>query len=339
MTESLILAIESSCDDTSAAIMKGTMVLSNCTSTQSEHAKFGGVIPEVAGRAHQHNILPVIDRALSAAGIDFQDLDAIAVTQGPGLSGSLLVGLTYAKSLSLSLGIPLYGIHHMQAHILAHFVNSSEDWPSFPFLNLTVSGGHTQLVLVHSPLQMEVLAETIDDAAGEAFDKAAKLLGLNYPGGPEIDKCAQLGDAKKYSFNHPQVKGGDYSFSGMKTSLLYFLRDKLKENPNFIEEEKFHIAASYQDAIVTYLLKNAKRKIQELNIPTFALAGGVSANSSLRKQALLLGEELGVQVFIPKFEYCTDNAAMIGVAGYFQHQAKFTPLNMDACPRPRWSLN
>ena len=339
MTESLILAIESSCDDTSAAIMKGTVVLSNCTSTQPEHAKFGGVIPEVAGRAHQHNILPVIDRALSAAGIDFQDLDAIAVTQGPGLSGSLLVGLTYAKSLSLSLGIPLYGIHHMQAHILAHFVNSSEDWPPFPFLNLTVSGGHTQLVLVHSPLQMEVLAETIDDAAGEAFDKAAKLLGLNYPGGPEIDKYAQLGDAKKYSFNHPQVKGGDYSFSGMKTSLLYFLRDQLKENPNFIEEERHHIAASYQEAIVTYLLKVAKKKMQELKVSTFTLAGGVSANSALRSKALKLGEELGIQVYIPKFEYCTDNAAMIGVVGYFQYQASMTALDMAACPRPRWKLD
>ncbi|MFN4884769.1 MAG: tRNA (adenosine(37)-N6)-threonylcarbamoyltransferase complex transferase subunit TsaD [Bacteroidota bacterium] len=339
MTESLILSIESSCDDTSAAVLRGTTVLSNCTSTQPEHAKFGGVIPEVAGRAHQQNMLPVIDRALREAGVGFQDLNAIAVTQGPGLSGSLLVGLTYAKSLSLALGIPLFGIHHMQAHILAHFVNNTEDWPLFPFLNLTVSGGHTQLVLVHSPLQMEVLAETIDDAAGEAFDKAAKLLGLNYPGGPEIDKCAQLGDAKKYSFNHPQVKGGDYSFSGMKTSLLYFLRDQLKENPNFIEEERHHIAASYQEAIVTYLLKVAKKKLQELNVSTFTLAGGVSANTALRAQALLLGEELGIQVYIPKFEYCTDNAAMIGVVGYFQYQASMAALDMAACPRPRWKLN
>jgi len=334
MTESLILSIESSCDDTSAAVLRGTTVLSNCTSTQPEHAKFGGVIPEVAGRAHQQNMLPVIDRALREAGVGFQDLNAIAVTQGPGLSGSLLVGLTYAKSLSLALGIPLFGIHHMQAHILAHFVNNTEDWPLFPFLNLTVSGGHTQLVLVHSPLQMEVLAETIDDAAG-----AAKLLGLNYPGGPEIDKCAQLGDAKKYSFNHPQVKGGDYSFSGMKTSLLYFLRDQLKENPNFIEEERHHIAASYQEAIVTYLLKVAKKKLQELNVSTFTLAGGVSANTALRAQALLLGEELGIQVYIPKFEYCTDNAAMIGVVGYFQYQASMAALDMAACPRPRWKLN
>ncbi|MFM9421585.1 MAG: tRNA ((37)-N6)-threonylcarbamoyltransferase complex transferase subunit TsaD [Bacteroidota bacterium] len=339
MTESLILSIESSCDDTSAAVLRGTRVLSNCTSTQPEHAKFGGVIPEVAGRAHQQNMLPVIDRALREAGVGFQDLNAIAVTQGPGLSGSLLVGLTYAKSLSLALGIPLFGIHHMQAHILAHFVNNTEDWPLFPFLNLTVSGGHTQLVLVHSPLQMEVLAETIDDAAGEAFDKAAKLLGLNYPGGPEIDKCAQLGDAKKYSFNHPQVKGGDYSFSGMKTSLLYFLRDQLKENPNFIEEERHHIAASYQEAIVTYLLKVAKKKLQELNVSTFTLAGGVSANTALRAHALLLGEELGIQVYIPKFEYCTDNAAMIGVVGYFQYQASMAALDMAACPRPRWKLN
>ena len=339
MTESLILSIESSCDDTSAAVLRGTTVLSNCTSTQPEHAKFGGVIPEVAGRAHQQNMLPVIDRALREAGVGFQDLNAIAVTQGPGLSGSLLVRLTYAKSLSLALGIPLFGIHHMQAHILAHFVNNTEDWPLFPFLNLTVSGGHTQLVLVHSPLQMEVLAETIDDAAGEAFDKAAKLLGLNYPGGPEIDKCAQLGDAKKYSFNHPQVKGGDYSFSGMKTSLLYFLRDQLKENPNFIEEERHHIAASYQEAIVTYLLKVAKKKLQELNVSTFTLAGGVSANTALRAKALLLGEELGIQVYIPKFEYCTDNAAMIGVVGYFQYQASMAALDMAACPRPRWKLN
>jgi len=339
MTESLILSIESSCDDTSAAVLRGTTVLSNCTSTQPEHAKFGGVIPEVAGRAHQQNMLPVIDRALREAGVGFQDLNAIAVTQGPGLSGSLLVGLTYAKSLSLALGIPLFGIHHMQAHILAHFVNNTEDWPSFPFLNLTVSGGHTQLVLVHSPLQMEVLAETIDDAAGEAFDKAAKLLGLNYPGGPEIDKCAQLGDAKKYSFNHPQVKGGDYSFSGMKTSLLYFLRDQLIENPNFIEEERHHIAASYQEAIVTYLLKVAQKKLQELNVSTFTLAGGVSANTALRAKALLLGEELGIQVYIPKFEYCTDNAAMIGVVGYFQYQASMAALDMAACPRPRWKLN
>ncbi|MFM7619673.1 MAG: tRNA (adenosine(37)-N6)-threonylcarbamoyltransferase complex transferase subunit TsaD [Bacteroidota bacterium] len=339
MTEPFILAIESSCDDTSAAVLKGTVVLSNCTSTQPEHAKFGGVIPEVAGRAHQHNILPVIERALKEAGIGFQELDAIAVTQGPGLNGSLLVGLTYAKSLSTALGIPLYGVHHMQAHILAHFVNDPADWPMFPFLNLTVSGGHTQLVLVHSAMQMEVVAETIDDAAGEAFDKAAKLLGLSYPGGPEIDKCAQLGDAKKYSFNHPQVKGGDYSFSGMKTSLLYFLRDQLKENPNFIDEEKHHVAASYQEAIVSYLLKNAKKKLKELGISTFTLAGGVSANSSLRKHALQLGQELGIKIFVPKFEYCTDNAAMIGIVGYFQHQVGMTPLEMDACPRPRWKLN
>ena len=339
MSDFLILAIESSCDDTSAAVLKGTTVLSNCTSTQPEHAKFGGVIPEVAGRAHQQNILPVVQRALTQACISFKDLSAIAVTQGPGLNGSLLVGLTYAKSLSLALNIPLYGVHHMQAHIMAHFANESENWPAFPFLNLTVSGGHTQLVLVHSMMQLEVLAETIDDAAGEAFDKAAKLLGLSYPGGPEIDRIAKQGNPKKYTFNHPQVKSGDYSFSGMKTSLLYFLRDKIKENPNFIEQERVHIAASYQEAIVTYLLKIAKRKIQELNTGSFSLAGGVSANSVLREKSIQMAKELGVKVHIPPFEYCTDNAAMIGVVGYFMHTTGQMVLPWDACPRPRWKLN
>jgi N6-L-threonylcarbamoyladenine synthase len=334
----LILAIESSCDETSVAVMQGFKVLSHVTYSQAEHAKYGGVIPEVAGRAHQSKIIVAVDRALIEAKKNFSELQLISVTQGPGLNGALLVGLTYAKSLALALRIPIYGVHHMRAHILAHFADEHKPKPQFPFLNLTVSGGHTQLVLVNSPSDMKVLAETIDDAAGEAFDKAAKLLGFEYPGGPQIDKNAQTGNAQKYKFSVPKDYSLGFSFSGVKTSLLYFLRDELQRNPNFIEEEKANICASFQNTIVNYLLRVSRRHIESNKVKTFGIAGGVSANSELRKQALQMGIELGIEVHIPDFEFCTDNAAMIGVAGYFMHLNGEPELAWEASTRPRWKL-
>jgi N6-L-threonylcarbamoyladenine synthase len=254
---------------------------------------------------------------LKSANKELKDLDAIAVTQGPGLMGSLLVGISFAKSLSLALDIPLVGVNHMQAHILAHMADDCEKHPAFPFLNLTVSGGHTQLVVVHSPTRMEVVGETIDDAAGEAFDKAAKVLGLEYPGGPLLDKMAQTGDAKKFSFPIPKVEGLNFSFSGLKTSLLYFLRDNQKENKNFIEEERANLCASFQHTVVTYLLRQIQRGIDATEINQIAICGGVSANSELRKQLIEYGLKNNVEVFIPPFKYCTDNAAMIGVAAHY----------------------
>ncbi|MFM2226734.1 MAG: tRNA ((37)-N6)-threonylcarbamoyltransferase complex transferase subunit TsaD [Bacteroidota bacterium] len=317
MEEKLVLAIESSCDETSAAVLLGTQVLSNEVVTQLQHAQYGGVVPEIASRAHQTMITAVVHAALKSANKELKDLDAIAVTQGPGLMGSLLVGISFAKSLSLALDIPLIGVNHMQAHILAHLADDCEKHPSFPFLNLTVSGGHTQLVVVHSPTRMEVVGETIDDAAGEAFDKAAKVLGLDYPGGPLLDKMAHTGDAKKFSFPIPKVEGLNFSFSGLKTSLLYFLRDNQKENKNFIEEERANLCASFQHTVVTYLLRQIQRGLTSTQINQIAICGGVSANSELRKQLVAFGEKNEVQVFIPPFKYCTDNAAMIGVAAHF----------------------
>jgi N6-L-threonylcarbamoyladenine synthase len=329
MEEKLILAIESSCDETSAAVLMGTNVLSNEVVTQLQHAQYGGVVPEIASRAHQTMITAVVHAALKSANKELKEIEAIAVTQGPGLMGSLLVGISFAKSLSLALDIPLVGVNHMQAHILAHLAEDCEKHPAFPFLNLTVSGGHTQLVVVHSPTRMEVVGETIDDAAGEAFDKAAKVLGLDYPGGPLLDKMAQSGNAKKFSFPIPKVEGLNFSFSGLKTSLLYFLRDKQKEDKNFIEEERANLCASFQNTVVTYLLRQIQRGIESTRINQVAICGGVSANSELRKQLIEFGLKNNVEVFIPPFKYCTDNAAMIGVAAhYLMKENQISNLNM-----------
>jgi N6-L-threonylcarbamoyladenine synthase len=320
MVEKLILAIESSCDETSAAVLLGTKVLSNEVVTQIQHAQYGGVVPEIASRAHQTIITAVVHAALKTAGKELRDLEVIAVTQGPGLMGSLLVGISFAKSLSLALEIPIVGVNHMQAHILAHLADDCENKPTFPFLNLTASGGHTQLVVVYSPIQMEVIGETIDDAAGEAFDKAAKVLGLDYPGGPLLDKMSQNGDAKKFTFPIPKVEGLNFSFSGLKTSLLYFLRDSQKLNQNFIEEERANLCASFQHTVVTYLLRQIQRGIEVTSIKQVAICGGVSANSELRKQLIEFGLKNSIEVFIPPFKYCTDNAAMVGVATHFLMQ-------------------
>lgn len=337
MGEKLILAIESSCDETSAAVLLGTRVLSNEVVTQLQHTQYGGVVPEIASRAHQTMITAVVHAALKTAGKELHELEAIAVTQGPGLMGSLLVGISFAKSLSLGLEIPLVGVNHMQAHILAHLAEDCESKPTFPFLNLTVSGGHTQLVLVHSPVQMEVIGETIDDAAGEAFDKAAKVLGLDYPGGPLLDKMAQHGDAKKFTFPIPKVEGLNFSFSGLKTSLLYFLRDQQKVNSNFIEEERANLCASFQHTVVTYLLRQVQRGLTSTQMNQIAICGGVSANSELRKQLTEFGKQNDFEVFIPPFKYCTDNAAMIGVAAHFlMHSDQYSNLNM--VPLSRYPL-
>ena len=321
MEDKLILAIESSCDETSAAVLLGTKVLSNEVVTQLQHAQYGGVVPEIASRAHQTMITAVVHAALKKAGKELHDLEVIAVTQGPGLMGSLLVGISFAKSLSLALEIPLVGVNHMQAHILAHFADDCENKPVFPFLNLTVSGGHTQLVVVYSAIQMEVIGETIDDAAGEAFDKAAKVLGLDYPGGPLLDKMSQNGDAKKFTFPIPKVEGLNFSFSGLKTSLLYFLRDSQKLNQNFIEEERANLCASFQHTVVTYLLRQIQRGLTSTQVTQIAICGGVSANSELRKQLIEYGRKNEVEVFIPPFKYCTDNAAMIGIAANYLMEA------------------
>ena len=315
-----ILAIESSCDETSAAVLHKDRVLSNVIATQQVHERYGGVVPELASRAHQQNIVPVVDRAINEAGITKNQLTAIAYTQGPGLMGALLVGSSFAKSMAMALDVPLIPVHHMRAHIMAHFIrNHAQDpIPEFPFLCLTVSGGHTQLVLVRSVMDMEVIGQTIDDAAGEAFDKAAKVLGLPYPGGPWVDKRAKLGDSLKYTFTTPQLKGFDYSFSGLKTNLLYFLRDRQKEDGGFIEREMDHICASYQHVITNYLLDRLEAAALHTGVNHLALAGGVSANSALREKFTQLCNKRGWNGFIPSFEYCTDNAAMIGIAGYYQ---------------------
>ena len=317
----LILGIESSCDDTSAAVISDTLILSNVIANQLVHQKFGGVVPELASRAHQQNIIPVIHEALELARIKKEELDAIAFTRGPGLMGSLLVGSSFAKAFALGLNIPLIEVNHMQAHILAHFIqkkNMPAPIPQFPFLCLTVSGGHTQIVVVKDYFDMEVVGKTIDDAAGEAFDKAAKIMSLPYPGGPVIDKLAGEGNPSAFNFPEPQVGGFDYSFSGLKTSFLYFLRDNLKTNPNFIEENKYDLSASIQASIVRILMKKLKLATREYGISQVAIAGGVSANSGLRKAIQDAGIQLGWKTFIPPFEFTTDNAAMIAVTGYFK---------------------
>jgi N6-L-threonylcarbamoyladenine synthase len=315
-----ILGIESSCDDTSAAVLNNTRVLSNVIANQQAHERFGGVVPELASRAHQQNIIPVIDTALKVANIDKKQLDAVAYTRGPGLMGSLLVGASFAKTFALSLGIPLIETDHMEAHIMAHFLMDDEDRPvpEFPFLCLTVSGGHTQIVLVRNTSQMEIIGKTIDDAAGEAFDKAAKIMGLPYPGGPLIDKLAKEGNPTRFSFSEPHVPGLDYSFSGLKTSILYFLRDQLRADSQFIEINKSDLCASIQQTIISILMKKLVLATEITGIKQVAIAGGVSANSGLRNTMLQKRDESGWKVFIPKISYSTDNAAMIAVTGFFK---------------------
>ncbi len=340
----IILALESSCDDTSCAILKNNVLLSNITANQSVHKQYGGVVPELASRDHQKNIVPVVDAAVKAAGVKLSQISAIAFTRGPGLTGSLLVGISFAKSLALALGVPLIEVNHMQGHILAHFIAEetspgviSLSAPEFPFLCLTVSGGHTQIVKVSGPLQTELLAETEDDAAGEAFDKAAKILGLPYPGGPLIDQYARQGQPARFKFPMPHLSSHNYSFSGIKTSFLYFIRDHLKENAAFVENNLPDICASYQHHLVSYLLKNLKAVARETGIRQIAIAGGVSANSGLREQLAAMGREENWRVYIPKFEYCTDNAAMIGITGYYKYrQQAFSDLK--ATPLARYHL-
>ncbi len=319
-----ILGIESSCDDTSAAVIKNSRVLSNIIANQSVHSSYGGVVPELASRAHQQNIIPVVDVALKEAKISKNQLDAIAFTRGPGLLGSLLVGTSFTKSFALALDIPIIEVDHLKAHILAHFLNDDDGSksPSFPFLCLTVSGGHTQIVKVSSPSDMHIIGSTIDDAAGEAFDKAAKIMGLPYPGGPEIDKLAKIGDAQAYKFPKPRIGELDYSFSGLKTSFLYFLRDNLKKDDNFIEKNKADLAASIQRTIIEILLDKLKKAVAQTGITEVAIAGGVSANSGLRNKITETAEEEGWKVFIPGFKFTTDNAAMIAIAGYFKYLDK-----------------
>ena len=330
-----ILAIESSCDDTSASVMCNTKVLSNVIANQDVHAKYGGVVPELASRAHQQNIVPVVQQALKEAKIGKEELSAIAFTNGPGLMGSLLVGTSFAKSLAMGLQIPLLAINHMQAHILAHFIeDSSSKKPSFPFICLTISGGHTQIVKVNDYFDMTVLGETIDDAVGEAFDKSAKILGLPYPGGPLIDKYAQLGNPKVYSFTKPKVGDLEFSFSGLKTGILYFIQKQERINPNFIQENLNDICASIQHTIVEILMDKLKNTVQQTGITQIAIAGGVSANSEIRKRLILAEKHFGWSTYIPKFEYTTDNAAMIGISGYFKYIKKsFSDLSVTAKAR------
>ena len=312
-----ILAIESSCDDTAAAVLKNNKVLSNVVAGQKIHEQYGGVVPELASRAHQQNIVPVIDVALKNAGISKNQLSAIAFTQGPGLMGSLLVGSSFAKSLAMSLQIPLIAVNHMHAHILAHFIDEEGyDKPEFPFLALTISGGHTQIVKVKSFFDMEIIGETTDDAVGEAFDKSAKIMGLPYPGGPLVDKFAKEGNPKAYSFTKPKVPGLNFSFSGLKTQILYFIQRNVTENPNFIEENKNDICASIQHTIIEILMDKLKMAVVETGITQIAIGGGVSANSGIRETLKSAESKYGWKTYIPKFEYTTDNAAMIGIVGY-----------------------
>ncbi len=340
MESVVILAIESSCDDTSAAVIRDGVLLSNVTASQRVHEEFGGVVPELASRAHQLNIVPVVDAALRRAGVKNEELSAIAFTRGPGLLGSLLVGTGFAKGLALSLGIPLVEVNHLQGHVLAHFVEPSAELkattpsmagveikhPQFPFLCLLVSGGNSQIVLVKAYNQMEIIGQTIDDAAGEAFDKCAKVMGLPYPGGPWIDKLAKEGNPQAYQFAKPHIQGYDYSFSGLKTSFLYFLRDQLKGNPDFIEQHKADLCASLQATVIDILMNKLKRAALDLGVRQVAVAGGVSANSGLRQAFIDYGKRYHWEVFIPPFSFTTDNAAMVCQAGYFKY------LDHDFCP-------
>jgi N6-L-threonylcarbamoyladenine synthase len=322
-----ILAIESSCDETSASIIVNGKVLNNIVATQSVHEKYGGVVPELASRAHQENLIPVIQEALSTSGIQKEQLSAVAFTRGPGLMGSLLVGVSFAKAFARALHIPLIDVNHMQAHVLAHFIEDPK--PNFPFICLTVSGGHTQLVLVKDHLEMELIGETQDDAVGEAFDKSAKLLGLPYPGGPLIDNYAKTGNPKAFAFPITRMPGLNYSFSGIKTAVLYFLRDKIRENPNFIVENLPDLCASIQFSLIEMLLIKLKEAAKQYQVKEIAIAGGVSANTGLRKTLVELSGRKGWNLHIPKFEYCTDNAAMIAMAAHFKYlRGEFAPLDV-----------
>jgi len=327
-----ILAIESSCDDTAAAVFSDGKILSNFVAGQEIHQKYGGVVPELASRAHQQNIVPVVDVALANAGITKESIEAIAFTAGPGLIGSLMVGCSFAKSMAQALNTPLIAINHMEAHVMAHFID--EPKPEFPFLCLTVSGGHTQLVVMQDYFKYEIIGKTIDDAAGEAFDKAAKILGLPYPGGPLIDKYSKSGDANRFKFPIPNISGLDYSFSGLKTAYLYFVRDELLKNPSFIEDNLNDICASVQKSIVDHLMKKLEKATKETGIKQIALAGGVSANSLLRDRIFEFAQKRQMQAFIPAFEYCTDNAAMIAIAAQYKFlSGNF--VNLDFAPYAR----
>ena len=338
--EPIILGIESSCDDTSAAVLVGHKLLSNVIASQAVHTAYGGVVPELASRAHEQNIVPVVSEAIRRAGITAQDLDAIAFTRGPGLLGSLLVGTNFAKGLSLSLGIPMVEVNHLHAHVLAHFIEEEGEEhqsPEFPFLCLLVSGGNSQIILVRSASDMEIIGQTIDDAAGEAFDKCAKVMGLGYPGGPVVNRLANEGNPKAFAFSKPNVPGYDYSFSGLKTSFLYTLRDELEKNPNFIEERKADLCASLQATVIDILMKKLRQAAKDLGIRQVAVAGGVSANTGLRDAFHEHARRYGWKVFIPKFAYTTDNAAMVAMNGYFSFiDGKRTEL--DAVPFARVTI-
>ena len=330
-----ILAIESSCDDTSAAVLCNKKMLSNVVSTQKIHEEYGGVVPELASRAHQQNIVPVVHQALSKANIDKKQLSAIAFTRGPGLMGSLLVGTSFAKSLAMGLGIPLIEVNHMQAHILAHFIETeNKSKPEFPFLGMTISGGHTQIVLVKDYFDMEILGESLDDAVGEAFDKSAKVLGLPYPGGPLIDKYAQLGNPKAFPFTKPRVDGLNFSFSGLKTGILYFIQRETKKNPNFIAENLNDICASIQYTIIEILMDKLKKAVKQTGVNQIAIGGGVSANSGIRNALKKATKTHGWTTYIPEFQYCTDNAAMIGIVGFLKYtQGDFSKQDITAKAR------
>ncbi len=334
----LILGIESSCDETSAAVLHNGRMLSNIIATQEVHRQYGGVVPELASRAHQQNIVPAVDTALKQAGITPQELTAVAVTAGPGLQGSLLVGLSFAKSMSMALDIPLIGVHHMQAHILANFIeDASGRAPRFPFLALTISGGHTQIVLVRDYFDMQVLGQTLDDAVGEAFDKTAQIIGLPYPGGPEIDRLAHQGNPTAFSFPKPKVEGLNFSFSGLKTSILYFLQKKQKENPEFIRQNLADIAASVQHTIIEILTDKIGQAVAQTGVRRLVVGGGVSANRGLRERLEELARTGGWELHIPRFEYTGDNAAMIAITGYLKYQrGLFDDLRLT--PKPRWDM-
>ena len=336
--DTIILGIESSCDDTSAAVLKNNTILSNVIARQEVHEQYGGVVPELASRAHQQNIIPVVDAALKKAGVKKEELDAIAFTRGPGLMGSLIVGTSFAKSFSMALNIPMVDVNHMVAHVLAHFIEEEgKKPPSFPFMCLTVSGGHTQLVLVRGPLDMEVIGSTIDDAAGEAFDKAAKLFGFPYPGGPMIDRHAKTGDPDAFQFAKPRIEGYDFSFSGFKTSVLYSLEKWVKDDPNFVQNNLNDLCASVQRTVIDILFHKLIKAASDLKITEVAVAGGVSANSGLRNRLIEEGNRRGWNVYIPKFEYCTDNAAMIAMTGKFMFE-KGLFADLHAAPFARWSI-
>lgn len=330
-----ILGIESSCDDTSAAVICDGEVLSNVIANQDVHAKYGGVVPELASRAHQQNIVPVVQQAIERAGITKEDLNAVSFTKGPGLMGSLLVGTSFAKSLALGLNVPLIDVNHMQGHVLAHFIKEEgSKIPPFPFICLTISGGHTQIVKMNSHFNIEILGETIDDAVGEAYDKSAKILGLPYPGGPLVDKYAQKGNPKAYTFTKPKVGELEFSFSGLKTGILYFIQRNVKENPNFIEENLYDICASIQHTIVEILMDKLKKAVKITGIKHVAIAGGVSANSEIRRRLQLTEKHNGWTTYIPKFQYTTDNAAMIAITGYLKYlDQNFSDISTKAVAR------